>query len=542
MENSEKEILTPENVEPLANEGPEETLEMGKTKEINVSAAEKYDEFAKEESIDSRSFSVEEEESMRTEGDLSPSESKRGIGSILAENKKKLFIAVAGFVLVIVAIAAYMFLQKEEAPQAITTQSQGDAIVKSAMDSMKKVGSYNYKGGIKLDSEMQENDSLTTSASREMTGSLDIATEGVTDFRDKENPSFYSSFTFGVNVKSFSSPEVKTTFALEAVSLEDVVYIKLNDFQFENGSDTGEASKKQLEGFVEIVKNNWYFISEEDIKNLYAEAGIDMSDTGKGSLSNESIQKLNEIIDGHNLFQFSQDLGDEKIGEVDTYHYKIKLDSKEGFELAIELIEESLRSQGEEENADNFMDKIKESTEDINKAKEIIDFVVNKMNAEIWIGKNDNMIYRVKVDGKFDKDFFKAFVNKYSSVYGIEDSNSDEGFDEIGKMNLNFSLDYSFSNFDTAYVRKPEGAKDFQKIREAVVEQMETKMPSSIGGSVDKDKDGLTDAQEKFYGTDPNNPDTDGDGYKDGEEVKNGYDPTIAGSARLDYNKLYKIN
>lgn len=41
----------------------------------------------------------------------------------------------------------------------------------------------------------------------------------------------------------------------------------------------------------------------------------------------------------------------------------------------------------------------------------------------------------------------------------------------------------------------------------------------------DPDRDGLTDEQEKFYKTDPNNPDTDGDGYCDGLEVQNGYNP-----------------
>jgi len=43
--------------------------------------------------------------------------------------------------------------------------------------------------------------------------------------------------------------------------------------------------------------------------------------------------------------------------------------------------------------------------------------------------------------------------------------------------------------------------------------------------SIDSDCDGLTNAEEKLYGTDPNNPDTDGDGYSDGVEVKSGYDP-----------------
>lgn len=50
---------------------------------------------------------------------------------------------------------------------------------------------------------------------------------------------------------------------------------------------------------------------------------------------------------------------------------------------------------------------------------------------------------------------------------------------------------------------------------------------STTGNSVilDSDQDGLTDAEEKLYGTDPHSPDTDGDGYSDGAEVKAGYNP-----------------
>ncbi|MCX6763642.1 MAG: hypothetical protein NTZ97_02820 [Candidatus Moranbacteria bacterium] len=42
---------------------------------------------------------------------------------------------------------------------------------------------------------------------------------------------------------------------------------------------------------------------------------------------------------------------------------------------------------------------------------------------------------------------------------------------------------------------------------------------------LDSDQDGLTDAEEKSYGTDPQNRDTDGDGYSDGVEVRSGYNP-----------------
>lgn len=42
---------------------------------------------------------------------------------------------------------------------------------------------------------------------------------------------------------------------------------------------------------------------------------------------------------------------------------------------------------------------------------------------------------------------------------------------------------------------------------------------------LDSDQDGLTDEEERMYGTDSRNRDTDNDGYSDGAEVKSGYDP-----------------
>lgn len=41
----------------------------------------------------------------------------------------------------------------------------------------------------------------------------------------------------------------------------------------------------------------------------------------------------------------------------------------------------------------------------------------------------------------------------------------------------------------------------------------------------DSDQDGLSDEEEKTYGTDPQISDTDGDSYSDGAEIKSGYDP-----------------
>lgn len=56
--------------------------------------------------------------------------------------------------------------------------------------------------------------------------------------------------------------------------------------------------------------------------------------------------------------------------------------------------------------------------------------------------------------------------------------------------------------------------------------------PSADNEILDVDRDGLTTAEERFYGTDPNSPDTDNDSYKDGDEVRAGYDPL--GPGKLD--------
>lgn len=42
---------------------------------------------------------------------------------------------------------------------------------------------------------------------------------------------------------------------------------------------------------------------------------------------------------------------------------------------------------------------------------------------------------------------------------------------------------------------------------------------------VDSDADGLTNTEERLYGTDPSNADSDGDGYSDGVEIESGYNP-----------------
>ncbi|MFH1173306.1 MAG: hypothetical protein V1692_02135 [bacterium] len=76
----------------------------------------------------------------------------------------------------------------------------------------------------------------------------------------------------------------------------------------------------------------------------------------------------------------------------------------------------------------------------------------------------------------------------------------------------------------------------------------------TLPDTTDTDNDGLTDEEEKLYGSLANNADTDGDGYLDGGEVMSLYNPAgsnkLADSGRLDtfanaaydYSLIYPID
>jgi len=78
-----------------------------------------------------------------------------------------------------------------------------------------------------------------------------------------------------------------------------------------------------------------------------------------------------------------------------------------------------------------------------------------------------------------------------------------------------------------------------KKSLEITAEPAESDITPSVpySFSQDNDRDGLSNAKEIIYSTDPENPDTDGDGYLDGAEVAKGYDPAKPGKARLQERK-----
>ncbi len=69
--------------------------------------------------------------------------------------------------------------------------------------------------------------------------------------------------------------------------------------------------------------------------------------------------------------------------------------------------------------------------------------------------------------------------------------------------------------------------------------QDQSTSPTLSGAALitDSDNDGLSDQQEEWYGTDPENSDTDSDTYLDGIEVRNGYSPLYPKPVKISKDK-----
>lgn len=95
-----------------------------------------------------------------------------------------------------------------------------------------------------------------------------------------------------------------------------------------------------------------------------------------------------------------------------------------------------------------------------------------------------------------------------------------------------------FSNQQAATITPEPSVSAVPTADASQVPAIATASPVVGADSEDPDNDGLNNAEERLYGTDPNNADTDKDGFPDGEEVKNGYNPLGAGKLDSDNDGL----
>jgi len=350
-----------------------------------------------------------------------------------------------------------------------------------------------------------------------------IMNSGITDKTSDQESSYHAQVSYHAS-SDMDGVKNKTDLDTESMRVGGKDYLRLNTFTVEGSEADAGAS-----GLANIFKDNagsWYEVTPEEGAKMYgATMGYfslpadDVLDFN--AISTSGANDISRILSDEKLFVFMKDMGEEKVGEIDTVHYEVGVDAQEAVTLIADLL-------GAELNDGN---------EDYDAFKQAVEYVLGNMDFEMWIGKDDKIVYRFKASGSFDRNFLVELASKLKEIDGEGDSAYGEDMPEMG---FDIDLDYTLSGFGSSFVKQPAEVKDFGEIAGKLEATPVAAAATTSTASSDRDGDGLGDEQEGVYGADANNPDTDGDGYKDGEEVKNGYDPIVAGSARLDYAKIKK--
>jgi hypothetical protein len=194
-----------------------------------------------------------------------------------------------------------------------------------------------------------------------------------------------------------------------------------------------------------------------------------------------------------NFIRAPKKLGQETIRGDKTDRYQFYLNGDEFqryFDSLVQIIgSEYSDSVGDEDLLQNNPD-----------VQRFID-VLSKTPVEVWINKDTNLLQRILLPIAFEKDAISFSINWQSDFY-----------------------DYN----EAIEIKAPEKSILLSQLAQLISQEFSNLM--IVSGSekaikLDQDQDGLSDAFEALYGTDPKNKDSDGDGFDDRTELKNGYDP-----------------
>lgn len=198
----------------------------------------------------------------------------------------------------------------------------------------------------------------------------------------------------------FSTEGMEFKLAGEAITIGDTSYFKLTTLP---ALPFLEPYFQMLGIDIHDLKNQWIKIDPESLKNWYKQTfGEELTPEMEAELEKslerqrETTQKIKEFLENKKLYIVQKELADEMIDKIKVYHYQVALNREEIIELMPKLPELSRQLNQGTPIASEEIEKMKEFFE---KAGDFI--------AEIWIGKKDNLLYKLDFEKEIDSRKFE---------------------------------------------------------------------------------------------------------------------------------------
>ncbi|MCK5084031.1 MAG: hypothetical protein KAQ64_00040 [Candidatus Pacebacteria bacterium] len=331
------------------------------------------------------------------EVDNLPINSNKSIPHAKKKNKDLTIPIILGVVsiLIIGSVAAYFLINKKTEQEKEYPQQQ---IIKSSMRAMNGVERYAFKGDVNINISSEGN---LPDGGDPINFSLEMNFDGQTDQSDINDVKSSFNVRPEINVSTASGDE-NISLDLSMMSFgkisEQILYYKINDF------DLG-AVGLIYGNMIVPYKNKWYFL---DMKELQKMSGVSMEENNFDF--EKMTEEIMELYQKYEMIEFKRDLGDTEINGQSAYHYQIEIDSEALLDFYVDIVK--IMSSELALSSDNALEDFDaELEENRGEILAVLNEIMANIETEIWIGKEDKMIYKINISGKYDQGDLKRIAS-----------------------------------------------------------------------------------------------------------------------------------
>lgn len=347
---------------------------------------------------------------------------------------KKALIVVLVIVVVGAAGTATTLYTKTWNPQWNPFRPEPEEVLTSMVGKMEEARTYHMDSDFEVSVDSQG-------------ASMDFLIEASfdTDQNDLNNLKTQGEYDFKISWEGMAFNA-----GFDLIGIGDTTYIKLTTIPSLPMGAVGDDMVSQLFALAEGFKKQWIKIDSKEIEEWVEEYTSQEIDTSIATEQQEElVNEMREFFKGKKFYQVKSELDDEMLESQMMYHYMVSLNNEEIKEMIPELFD-IIWKYSEGSYSEEDLATINQVRAEIPEALDKLFEKVGEINAEVWIGQEDNFLYRLKFDKEFDlKDL------------------------EAGEGTISLSVNADLSEYNKEMIiEAPKNYKTLQEIFEGLMSDM----------------------------------------------------------------------
>lgn len=357
--------------------------------------------------------------------------------------KKDIFLWFAFFVLILVVGTTVVLATRIWDPFWNPFRPNPEEVIKRMFLKMEEIKTFEEKGEFFAGIKTEE-------------GELDLKISGGSkkDLTEKEKPKEEAVFEIVFSVDQEESLTVEFTLNGEIKAIGETLYLKITNFPNFPEVFPEEFDLSLIEDQIE---DQWIKIDEQSLLNLLEKFGMGIPEIEERIRKEKEFQKqfeedVKKFLKEKPWLSVKKQFPDKKIGKIEVYHYLLNLDIQLVSDFFLEKIKEMIEKGMVFNSTFNEIEFENEFEEEFNEFRKKLKESLNKIgevNVELWIGKKDYFLYKIKGEKTFNLSQFEEEME--------------------GEISLGLNLEYSKFN-QPVKIEPPTEYKELEEILTPFIE------------------------------------------------------------------------